>query len=265
MSLAHALITGGSSGLGLAIARQLGAAGHPLVLVARDATRLIAAREGLASEGLSVTTYAGDVSSAESLGHVAESLKREHTVLDFLVLNAGVVCPGLLLDADDLAEQKSMIDTCLWGAILGARLFGPMLRSGGRVLIVSSGFGLLGSAGYAAYCAAKAGLVNFGEALRREWMGRGVSVYVACPADIDTPQFAYEQARMPAWMRVAEARGKVLSPDEAARRILRRCRGSRQLILINSEVKLVRLLSRLLPARLLQLVLDRALPLPPPT
>ena len=127
--------------------------------------------------------------------------------------------------------------------------------------MISSGFGLVGPAGYAVYAASKAGMIAFAESLRREILHRSIAVHVACPGDMLTPQYEKELADSPAWMRKKAPRG-LLSPETAARRILKKCSRGRFLIVINPEVFILQLVTRLLPRRLRDSLLDRVLPRP---
>jgi short-subunit dehydrogenase len=137
-----------------------------------------------------------------------------------------------------------------------------LLQSGSRILLVSSAFGLIGGAGYSTYCAAKAGVINFGESLRRELLSKSIAVYVACPADIDTPQYEKEIADSPSWMNSSH-RNRPLSAHVAAQRILKKCTGSRFLIIINSDVLLLQIVARIFPRRLKDFIIDHSLPRPP--
>lgn len=259
----YAVITGGSSGLGLAFARKLAAEGYVPVLVARRQQVLDDAVAALARGGYTALAFAGDVVSPQSLTSVAERVKQQCGAVDLLVLNAGAVTVKLLADYTDWQELRNDIDVDLWGTILSARLFVPLLRRGSRIIMISSALGLLGAAGYTTYCAAKAGVINFAEALRRELLAVGITVHVACPADIDTPQYAAEQKSMPAWMTAgASARKSLISPDDCAGKILAAVRRNRFLITTSPDIALLTFLRRILPWRAVTAILDRTLPRP---
>lgn len=259
----YAIITGGSSGLGLAFARKLAAEGYVPVLVARRQKLLDDAVSALARDGHAALAFAGDVVSPESLTAVADRVKHDCGSVDLLVLNAGSVTVKLLADYTDWQELRNDIDVDLWGTILSARVFLPLLQPGARIIMISSALGLLGAAGYTTYCAAKAGVINFAEALRRELLTRGITVHVACPADIDTPQYAAEQKAMPAWMTAgASARKSLISPDDCAAKILSCVRRNCFLITTSPDIALLSLLQRLLPWRAVTAILDRTLPRP---
>ena len=128
--------------------------------------------------------------------------------------------------------------------------------------MTSSGFGLMGAAGYSMYCAAKAGVVNFGESLRRELLCKKIAVYVACPGDMDTPQFRNEVANQPAWMKQSSPR-KVVPVEWAAKKILSQCKGHKKyLIVTGSDVKLLAIASKLLPRKWKDSLIDGMLPRP---
>lgn len=257
-----AVVTGGSYGLGLAMAKQLAGQGYLPVIIARDREKLDAALAEIRQQGNECLGFSCDVTDAAGLKHVADELRDTIGSVDFLILNAGVVETRLVEEYEEPESLKRVIDVDLWGSMLCSRIFLPLLRDGARILYVSSGFGLMGTAGYSAYCAAKAGVINFAATIRRELFSRNISVYVACPADMDTPGFRAEQAAMPSWMKVADARGDVISPEAAASKILRRCRGKRFLIVIHFEVRMLLFFSRLLPERAVLFILDRVFPVP---
>lgn len=256
-----ALITGGSSGLGLAMAKKLAGEGYIPVLVARDTEKLNNAVNLLKDAGYAAKAFAADVSKPDEIEKIARQVETEFGEIHFLVLNAGVVHTKLLLDYDNMDALKEDIEIDLWGTVLCARLFIPLMKSGSKILLVSSAFALIGGAGYSTYCAAKAGVMNFGESLRRELLSKKIAVYVACPADIDTPQYEKEIADSPSWMNSSH-RNRPLSADVAAKRILSKCKGGRFLIIINSDVLLLQFMAKIFPRRLKDLIIDHSLPKP---
>jgi 3-dehydrosphinganine reductase len=257
-----AVITGGSSGLGLAMARRLAGEGHTLVLLARHPDRLDEAVASVHRLSPATIGIPCDVTRHEELVSAAETIRARFSRIHFLILNAGVVHVNCLEDVASVEMLKADLETDLWGVILSAYVLIPLLAAGGRVLCISSGFGLVGVAGYAVYGAAKAGVINFAAALRRELLCRNIRVYAACPPDIDTPQYRQEVASMPAWMPAAGARGRPMPADRAAEKILRKCTGDRFLIVIDFEVRLLLWANRLLPLRWVNLLIDRLFPRP---
>lgn len=259
----YSVVTGGSSGLGFAIARNLAEKGYVPVLIARRQANLDESVAALKKAGYDAYGFRGDITSSKDLTLIYEDIKSRFGSLDFLVLNAGSVTVSLLSDYSDYAKMKEDIDNDLWGTVLSTRIFMPLMKPGSRILMISSALGLLGAAGYSTYCAAKAGIVNFAEALRRELLVKNINVHVACPADIDTPQYAAELKSMPGWMtKGGAARHSLLSPETAAGKILRQCGGKKFLITINSEITLLRILKKILPAGIMAGILDSSLPRP---
>ncbi|MCX5785902.1 MAG: SDR family NAD(P)-dependent oxidoreductase [Elusimicrobia bacterium] len=258
----YALITGGSSGLGFSFAEQLASRGYTPILVARTEEKLRHAVQKLQSKGYEAVWFRADVTSKADLQSVAAQVTTLCGNLDFLILDAGVVHVGLLADYQNMETLKEDIEIDLIGTMLCTRIFLPLLKQQSRILMISSAFGIIGGAGYAPYCAAKAGIIRFAECMRRELLPKKIAVYVACPADIDTPQYAHEHETSPEWLKSASGRKSLLSPDIAAGRILKKCKGSGQMIIINPEIALLHILLKILPECLAQLVGDLAIPKP---
>ena len=239
-----AVITGGSSGLGYAFAEVLGQQDYQIVILARNKERLDKAIDGLVKKNIVAKGLICDITNENDVREASVKLKADYGKIDFLILNAGEVTTKLLSDYADVAELRKDMDIDLWGTIQAAYFFTPLLVEGSKMLMTSSGFGLMGAAGYSMYCAAKAGVVNFGESLRRELLCKKIAVYVACPGDMDTPQFRNEVANQPAWMKQSSPR-KVVPVEWAAKKILSQCKGHKKyLIVTGSDVKLLAIASK---------------------
>jgi len=257
-----ALITGGSSGLGFVFAEELGKQGYNVIILARDQAKIDQSVAALKGKGIEAKGISCDVSDEVQLKAAFEAVKSDVTTIDFLILNAGMVIPQLLSDYTDSSGIHKQIDTNLTGAILTAWQFLPLLQKGSRILITSSGFGLMGAAGYTLYCATKAGLINFGEALRRELLCKGINVYVSCPGDMDTPQFYEEIRTSPEWMKTGSPR-KTVPVSVEGRKILKQCHGKMKfLILPASDVKLLSIVSKIVPRKFKDFLLDKMFPQP---
>ncbi len=257
-----ALITGGSSGLGFSFARQLGNEGYHIIIVSRNKERADKAVDDLNKLEITTQSMLCDITIEDQVKAVADRVKTEYGKIDFLILNAGEVTPKLLCDYTSTTLLKKEIEIDLWGTVQCAYFFTPILIEGSKILMTSSGFGIMGAAGYSTYCAAKAGIVNFAESLRRELLYKKIAVYVTCPGDMDTPQLQYEIVNQPEWMKQNSPR-KTMSVDMAAKKILKKCQGySRFLILIGTDVKLLAIVTKILPRRWRDKLIDNMLPRP---
>ena len=182
----HAVVTGGSRGIGLAIAQRLAALGASVSLLGRDRDRLEAAR-GQLPAGTDCATRACDVADARSVEEAFASLVRDGRSAAILVNNAGVAESAKLAATDDALWQR-MIATNLTGTFLCTRAALPMLLAApaGRVVNVASTAGLVGYPYVAAYCAAKHGVVGLTRALALELARTSVTVNAVCPGYTDT-------------------------------------------------------------------------------
>jgi NAD(P)-dependent dehydrogenase (short-subunit alcohol dehydrogenase family) len=220
----HVIITGGSSGIGLALARLYVEKNAHVSLLARTLPALEAARDDLsrASNADVSRIHIESADVADEAG-IAEALRRCEDVFgpcDILITCAGIVEPGLF---DTLSSNgfERQLRTNLLGSVHAVRAVyaGMKQRRSGRIMLVSSGAGLIGIYGYSAYSASKFGLHGFAEALRSEARPHGVRVAVCFPPDTETPQFARELEHRPLEAAVIMGRVAPWSADAVARRI----------------------------------------------
>lgn len=188
------LVTGGSSGIGYAIAKAMLKRGARVVITGRRPDALHEAAERLRQFG-PVETVAADVGTEEGRKVTLESALKALGGLDILINNAGGVRAGRLEDTSE-AEIRAMIEVDLVAPILLTRAALPAIRSGGDSLIVNitSGIALVAAPFYATYAGVKAGLAKFGESLRRELKGEGVHVMTVYPGATDTPMMRSSRA-----------------------------------------------------------------------
>jgi short-subunit dehydrogenase len=189
------LITGGSSGIGLATAQALVRKGAKIAITGRRQDLLAAAIVRLGAEGGLVDSIAADLATRQ--GRVT-TLTRAIEILgglDVLINNAGGVRAGRLERTSE-ADILAMIEIDLVAPILLTRAALPALRASGDAMIVNvaSGIALIAAPFYATYAGAKAGLARFGDALRRELKGEGIHVLTAFPAGTDTPMMKSSRA-----------------------------------------------------------------------
>src|SRR5712664_3826255 len=191
----RALITGGSRGIGFAIAEAMLAKGARTVITGRRLDVLSRAAERLRAVGRQVDFVAADVSTEKGREATLKFALEKLDGLDVLVNNAGGVRAGRLEDTTE-AEIRAMIEVDLVAPILLTRVALPALRASkdGLVVNVTSGIALVAAPFYATYAGVKGGLAKFGESLRRELKGEGVHVMTVYPGATDTPMMRSPRA-----------------------------------------------------------------------
>jgi short-subunit dehydrogenase len=189
------LVTGGSSGIGLAMAHVLVAKGAKVVVSGRRSEVVASAVAELKAGGGLAWGVAADVGTAEGRARTLNEALAVLGGLDILVNNAGAVRAGRL-EAVSETEIEAMVAVDLLAPILLTRAALPALRASGDAIVVNvaSGIALIGAPFYATYAGVKAGLARFGEALRRELKGEGVHVLTAYPGGTDTPMMRSNRA-----------------------------------------------------------------------
>ncbi|WP_418951494.1 3-oxoacyl-[acyl-carrier-protein] reductase [Ruminococcus sp.] len=183
-----AVITGGSRGIGLAIAKKLASQGANIaILYVGDESEGIAAKEALAEYNTKVELYFCDVSDFNASKEVVDKVIEEFGGIDILVNNAGITRDKLVLNMD----EKD------FDAVIGVNLKGTfnmikhtykhfMKKRYGRIVSTSSVVGIMGNAGQANYSASKAGIIGMTKSVAKELAGRGVTVNAVAPGYIGT-------------------------------------------------------------------------------
>jgi 3-oxoacyl-[acyl-carrier protein] reductase len=183
-----AVITGGTRGIGLAIAKRLTREGYDVLLTYRgDAEVAEAAKAELADSVRQVEVLIADISTADGAGAAIEAAMQQLGRLDVLVNNAGITRDTLLMRMSD-DDWDNVLTTNLKGAFLTSKAaIRPMLRQrSGRIVNISSVVGQVGNAGQTNYAAAKAGLIGFTKSLAKEVGSRGITVNAIAPGFIAT-------------------------------------------------------------------------------
>ncbi|MCU1455366.1 MAG: Short-chain dehydrogenase [Acidimicrobiales bacterium] len=219
---AHAVITGGSSGIGLATAHALAARGASVSLVARDPERLAAAAAELTAAGATVRTASVDVADGDALRTALDELVGAAGPCDVLITSAGQARPGHFLQLDDDVFRR-MVEVDYFGTLYAIRAVAPAMveRHRGSIVAISSAAGLVGIYGYTAYAPAKFAVRGLCEALRDELRPAGVHVACVFPPDVDTPQLAEENRWKPAETAAISGTIRPLPASQVADAIVR--------------------------------------------
>lgn len=220
-----AIVTGGSSGIGRALAERLAAAGHDVAILARDPERLAAAADAIAARRRDrrqrVLPLSADVAVR---GEATAAIEEAVAALGppaLLVASAGIAAPGRFREVpDDLFERAMAIN--YFGSLWCVRAALPAMTAAGagRIVLVSSGAALVGVFGYAPYAPSKFAVRGLAEALRGELRPVGIGVSIVYPPDTDTPQLAAERATRPAETDRIVGLAPALSADAVAAAIL---------------------------------------------
>jgi len=186
-----ALVTGGARGIGKAISQRFNALGADVAVFGRNIEVGQAFAAELNATGRRAKAYACDVSVPGKVDAAIEEVLKDFGRIDVLVNNAGITQDGLLMRMTDEAWQK-VLETNLTGVFRTMRAVArPMLKArSGAIVNIGSVVGLIGNAGQANYCAAKAGLIGLTQSAAREFGPRGVRVNAVAPGLIETDMTA---------------------------------------------------------------------------
>jgi NAD(P)-dependent dehydrogenase (short-subunit alcohol dehydrogenase family) len=213
MTARAAIVTGGSSGIGLAIAAMLGREGYAITLAARRAEKLAEAADGLRAEGFDVQDVAGDLADEQVVTAVVDAHRDRYGRLDVLVNNAGIG-RGAAIGELETRHLDLLLSINVRTMTLFCRESVAMLRAAGgehrKAMIVntSSLSGKNGQAWLSAYSATKFAVVGLTQALHRELSGDGIKCTVLCPGLVDTPMTDFVKDEVPA--------GDMISPNDIA-------------------------------------------------
>ena len=208
-----ALVTGGSSGIGLAIARALGEDGYALTVSARRAQKLEAAADWLRADGLEVQSVPAQMAEEEDVVNLVAAHKEKYGRLDVLVNNAGV---GIGQPMDEIRTKflDMQLDVNIRSLIIATREALPMLKEAGaehgKALIANTASiaGKSGQAWLSIYAATKAAVINFSVGTQKELGEAGIQVTALAPAFVDTP--------MTDFAKEAVAAEQMIRPEDIA-------------------------------------------------
>jgi NAD(P)-dependent dehydrogenase (short-subunit alcohol dehydrogenase family) len=208
-----ALITGASSGIGLAIARALGEDGYAITVSGRRPDKLEAAAEDLRSEGIELNSFAANVVNEEEIAALVASHREAFGRLDVLVNNAGVGI-GAALEATETKKLDMQLDVNVRSYVLTTREALPMLKQAGaehgKALIANTASiaGKSGQPWISIYSATKFAVVGLTQATQKEVGQEGIQATALCPGLVDTP--------MTEWAREGTKQEDMIRPEDIA-------------------------------------------------
>jgi NADP-dependent 3-hydroxy acid dehydrogenase YdfG len=246
-----AVVTGAGSGIGQALAIQLGRSGAKLAISDVDTEGLAATEERLTAIGTPVKADRLDVTEREAFGLYADAVKEHYGTVNQIYNNAGISFMGSI-EACQFKDIERVMDVDFWGVVNGTKAFLPhLIASGdGHVVNVSSLFGLFAVPGQAAYNAAKFAVRGFTEALRQEMLGSGhpVAVTTVHPGGIKTAiarnAGAADGLDAKAVARAFDKRLANTTPQRAAEIILEAVRKKKARVLVGADAKVLDVIVR---------------------
>lgn len=246
----NAYITGGSSGIGLSIAKQLISLGAHVLIISRSMDKLEKAKvtlEAKKADHQKVDLLSLDVTDNQM---VSEGLSKAVSAFgepDILINCAGMAIPRHFQDIS-FEQFDFIMKTNLYGIWNTTHSLMPYLKARkGYLVNVSSIAGFIGVFGYTDYCASKFAIIGLSEALRSEYDMHGVSISVLCPPDTDTPAFEEENKTKPAETKAISENAKLVQPEIVAQALIKGMRKKQFLIIPGFDGKLANTVKRVAP------------------
>ncbi|NJO93640.1 MAG: SDR family oxidoreductase [Hydrococcus sp. RM1_1_31] len=221
----HAIITGGSSGIGKATAKLLVSKGSNVSIIARDRTKLEAAKAEIEAAKINpsqqIFTAAADVAHGQQIEKQIQTCIDTIGTPDILITSAGIAHPGYFQELPiEIFEQTMAIN--YFGSLYCIKAVLPSMekQQRGHLVLVSSGAGLIGIYGYTPYSPTKFALKGLAESLRGELKPLGISISIVYPPDTDTPQLEAENKTKPPETKLITGTAKTWSAEAVARKII---------------------------------------------
>ncbi len=247
MTLRHAIITGGSSGIGLAIAQILAKTKWRLTLIARNTDQLNQAARALKIDDDRIHLCPADVSDENGIHRAIKESIDKFGSPELLITSAGVANPGHFQALESRVFQEAM-NINYFGTLYPVQAASPFMRRAGRgnIVMISSGAALVGVYGYSAYAPSKFAVRGLAEVLRGEFKPDGVTVSVVYPPDTDTPQLAQENQTKPAETFAISGNAKTWQANDVAQAIVKGINQNRFSITPGFEMSALNRLSSLI-------------------
>lgn len=215
------IITGGSSGIGFALAKAFATQQARIVIIARNAGRLAQAKAELEKLGQTpVLTYSANVCDEQEITAAIDDAGSSLGGIDVLINCAGIITCGRFVD-QPVTDLRACMSTNYFGSVYATRAAWPWLRKNkGQLSFVSSVAGYMGLIGYSSYSPAKFAMTGLAECLWQEGKDDNIRVSVCYPPDTDTPLLTYEHAHTLPESRALSQNIKMKTPEHVAAKYL---------------------------------------------
>ncbi len=231
----HVVVTGGSSGIGKAIAKLVAQRGANVAIIARRQTLLDATIEELEAARTDhaqvFRAFSADLSDLKQAQAAINAITADGRIPDVLVNAAGFAHPGYFEELPIEIFRRTM-EVDFFGTLYPCKLVAPLMveRGSGHIVNISSVAGFLGVFGYTAYGAAKFAIRGFSDALRAELKPHGVRVSIVFPPDTDTPQYHYENQFKPLETKRIASSAKLMQAEQVAQAVIEGIEKNRYII-----------------------------------
>ncbi len=250
-------ISGGSSGIGLAIAKAFAQQGNDVVIFARTIVKLEEAVTDIKQDAsclsmtksnMKINFYSVDTTNNNDVKIVFEKAIAENGTPNILINCVGIAQPNYFENISFESFDKT-IKTNLYSTWNVCSVVVPfMKKNGGNIVNTSSIAGFLGVFGYTDYCMTKFGIIGFSEALKQELHQYNIKVQVLCPPDTDTLGLAEEEKTKPAETKAIGGKAKLLKPEFVAAILFKEMKAKSFLIIPGFDGKMTRILKRFFPS-----------------
>ena len=219
-----AIVTGGSSGIGLSISRILLKAGAKVIIIDIDEKRFINVKEEIGKISTEFDFYEADIKNSEKISEIIQNIISKESKIDILVNNAGIVKDGLLIRMSD-EDWLDVINVNLNGMFyITKNVLKHMVKAKtGRIISIASVIGEIGNTGQANYAASKAGIIALTKSIAKEYAARGIHANAIAPGFIKTVM----TDKLPEDIKEAIKKNiplnKIAEPDEIANAVLFLC------------------------------------------
>jgi len=245
------VITGGSSGIGKALAEKFGKEGSKIIISGRNIEKLTELKN------MTITSIAADAASEIDNSLLIRKAFQQYGTIDVLICNAGISMRAMFEDVD-LDVLRKLMDTNFWGTVYACKYALPyIIKSKGSIVGISSIAGYRGLPARTGYSASKFAMQGFLESLRTEILKKGVHILVACPG------FTASNIRNVALAADGKSQGespieegKIMSADEVANYIYQAVVGRKRDLILTSQGKLTVFLNKLFPKFMDAMVLN---------